>query len=224
MAENLKPTAFAETLSLAPPESSQIKTTTGMFLSLERYNELSQKEQDLLTWRTRTLVAIRAIYRLTGISDFDEIQRRLDEDDSAFYSGVPLPISEEDKDWMVTLAHSQSMTLGDWVRKVFFGATENLKPGTAPPESPGPRCASWKEWFWKNYDASGAGFFDRKTGKLVSTEDLCKAYAEQLFAVLVTTSTTIRCELCQEAIIYKVADSGDLFFVHDRCRCARPKA
>lgn len=117
----------------------EVTTTTGMMVSLERWNEL---QDELLTWRTRTLAALQTIYGLSGqYEDLNEIQAIIDRGEHHLLRpGIPIAISEEDKDWLVPMAHAQKKTLGKFVREK-WAETQAVLKLTALPVGESPAAA-----------------------------------------------------------------------------------
>lgn len=92
-------------------EQVTLQTTTGVMLTTDEYNRLTS---------TR-LRAFQVIRRLCGgdARDFDKLEAMLLEDGGeSLTTGIAVRVSETDKDWCVSHAHAQGLTLGAWLQKI----------------------------------------------------------------------------------------------------------
>jgi len=110
----------------------ELETSTVMQLSIERFNELVDSENKLHLEQSRKVRAYQVLRSLCGgkTRDFDTLEKLVDADEAhTLTSGIVIRISEQDKDWVVPLAHSHSKTLGDFMQLVFDKWIERTKKG-----------------------------------------------------------------------------------------------
>jgi len=110
----------------------ELETKVGVTLSVERYNELIEHEQRMYVEQTRKIRAYQALRHVCGgtARDFNLLEPLLDRDEGHTLSpGIAIVISEADKDWVVPIAHSRRLTLGDFMQTLFDKAIAELRAG-----------------------------------------------------------------------------------------------
>ena len=108
----------------------ELETTVGVSLSVERYNELIAHEEQMYVEITKKIHAYQALRKVVGgpARDFNQLEAILNSDDWTVLSpGIAIVISEEDKDWVVPMAHDNGYTLGSWMQLIFDKWMEHVR-------------------------------------------------------------------------------------------------
>lgn len=108
----------------------ELETTVGVTLSVERYNELILHEEQMHVERTWKILAYQALRKVCGgpARDFNKLEAILNSDDwTALSPGIAVVISEQDKDWVVPMAHDHGYTLGSWMQLIFDKWMEHVQ-------------------------------------------------------------------------------------------------
>lgn len=79
----------------------------------------------------RKNAAYRILRHLCGgdARDFNKLEEMIDNGDTdSLCKGIAIELSEEDKDWLVPLAHSYGLTLGDWMQTIMNRWLDTNRP------------------------------------------------------------------------------------------------